>query len=100
MQGYQQNVSLEPHPPTNLSAVVQCKQGYEKKIDWQIKIQLITGMTINFEQIIYEISLMFTVLSSDVTVFRLTLQVSKKSLLTTKGSYGNRLLLEIVCINW
>ena len=43
---------------------------------------------------------MFTVLSSDVKVFRLTLQVSKKSLLTTKGSYRNRLLLEVVYINW
>ena len=27
----------EPHPPTNLSAVVQCKQGYEIQIDWQVK---------------------------------------------------------------
>ena len=43
---------------------------------------------------------MFTVLSSDVKVFRLTLQVSKKSLPTTKESYRNRLLLEIVYINW
>ena len=28
---------IEPHPPTNLSAVVQCKQGYEIQIDWQVK---------------------------------------------------------------
>ena len=27
----------EPHPPTNLSAVVQCKQGYEIQIVWQVK---------------------------------------------------------------
>ena len=26
----------EPHPPTNLSAVIQCKQGYEIQIDWQL----------------------------------------------------------------
>ena len=28
---------IEPHPPTNLSAVVQCKQGYEIQIGWQVK---------------------------------------------------------------
>ena len=27
----------EPHPPTNLSAVVQCNQGYEIQIDWQVR---------------------------------------------------------------
>ena len=26
----------EPNPPTNLSAEVQCKQGYEIQIDWQV----------------------------------------------------------------
>ena len=26
----------EPNPPTNLSAVVQCNQGYEIQIDWQV----------------------------------------------------------------
>ncbi|WP_222706815.1 hypothetical protein, partial [Lacisediminihabitans profunda] len=27
---------IEPHPPTNLSAVIQCKQGYKIQIDWQV----------------------------------------------------------------
>ena len=33
---------IEPHPPTNLSAVVQCNQGYEIQIDWQVNTQQIT----------------------------------------------------------
>ena len=33
---------IEPHPPTNLSAVVQCNQGYEIRIDWQVNTQQIT----------------------------------------------------------
>ena len=37
----------EPHPPTNLSAVVHCKQGYEIQIDWQVQlIQLHTNYCI------------------------------------------------------
>ena len=28
---------VEPHPPTNLSAVMQCKQGYEIQIHWQVR---------------------------------------------------------------
>ena len=27
---------IEPHPPANLSAVIQCKQGYEIQIDWKV----------------------------------------------------------------
>ena len=26
----------EPHPPTNLSAEIQCRQGYEIRIHWQV----------------------------------------------------------------
>ena len=31
----------EPHPPTILSAVVHCKQGYEIQIDWQVQYNYI-----------------------------------------------------------
>ena len=27
---------IEPHPPTNLSAEIQCRQRYEIRIDWQV----------------------------------------------------------------
>ena len=27
---------IEPHPPTNFSAVVQCRQGYDIQMDWQV----------------------------------------------------------------
>ena len=27
---------IETHPPTNLSAEIQCKQGYGIRIDWQV----------------------------------------------------------------
>ena len=30
---------IEPHPPTNLSAVVQCSQGYEIQIDWLVNTE-------------------------------------------------------------
>ena len=26
----------EPHPPTNLSTEIQCRQGYEIRIHWQV----------------------------------------------------------------
>ena len=32
---------IKPHPPTNLSAVVQCRQGYEIQIDWQVNARQI-----------------------------------------------------------
>ena len=51
----------EPHPPTNLSAVVQCKQGYEIQINWQVRNT--TNSKIYIKVIISEISLTFTVLS-------------------------------------
>ena len=41
----------EPLPPTNLSAVVQCKQGYEIQIDWKVKYdrkQLLHLHTLSF----------------------------------------------------
>ena len=31
----------KPHPPTNLSAEIQCNQGYEIQIDWQVNTQQI-----------------------------------------------------------
>ena len=34
-------IYIEPHPPTNLSAEIQCKQGYEIQIDWQVNTQQI-----------------------------------------------------------
>jgi len=27
---------IQPHPPTNLSGVIQCNRGYEIQIDWQV----------------------------------------------------------------
>ena len=37
----------EPHPPTNLSAEVQCRQGYEIRIDWKVNTRQINTVLKN-----------------------------------------------------
>ena len=40
---------IEPHPPTNLSAEIQCRQGYEIRIDWQVNMHITDEFCIYME---------------------------------------------------